>query len=307
MGSSRTATAATLLGAEEWRSRKEAHRAAVDDLIGPYLTARRRGARHPVIDFLFTYYSSRPAHVLRWHPGYGVVLADGEEFLSLRGYERVEAGVAVAESWLRGRAGTLTAAADLLRATAARPPRLGCFGLHEWAMVYRSDDIRHDLPLRLGRAGTDAVVEAMPLRCTHFDAFRFFTDPARPRNETELSRGTQIDHEQPGCLHATMDLYRFCFSLAPLIPSELTLECFALALRARDLDMRASPYDLSELGYAPVPVETPAGRAEYVREQSVISEHGTRLRSRLFDLCTELADRAHTRDGRRLPLAVTDE
>ncbi|WP_238419719.1 3-methyladenine DNA glycosylase [Gordonia sp. 'Campus'] len=304
---SRTAIPTTLLGAEEWRARRDAHRGAVDDLIGPYLAARRRGARHPVIDFLFTYYSSRPAHVLRWHPGYGVVLADGEEFLSLRGYERVDAGVAVGESWRRSRVGALTAAADLLRATAARPSRLGCFGLHEWAMVYRSDDTRHDVPLRLGRAGTDAVVESMPLRCTHFDAFRFFTDPARPRNETELSRITQIDHEQPGCLHATMDLYRFCFTLAPLIPSELTLECFALALRARDLDMRASPYDLTDLGYAPVPVETPAGRAEYVREQSTISEHGTRLRSRLLDLCTELVDRTHTRDGRRLPRAVTDE
>ena len=28
---------------------------------------------------------------------------------------------------------------DLLAAVAFRPPHLGCFGLHEWAMVYRLD------------------------------------------------------------------------------------------------------------------------------------------------------------------------
>lgn len=284
---------ATLLTGGAWRSRRDAHRRAVDDLIGPYLDARRRGARHPVIDFLFTYYSSRPAHVLRWHPGFGVTLEEGEEFLGLRGYEQTEAGVHVGEFYLRSRADALAAAVAMLGATARRPARLGCFGLHEWAMVYRTDHTRHDMPLRLGPAGTDAVVESMPLRCTHFDAFRFFTDPARPRNDTMLTRPSQIEHEQPGCLHATMDLYRYCFTLAPLVPSDLTLDCFALALRARDLDMRASPYDLSDLGYSPVRIETPTGRAEYVREQSAIAEHGATLRSRLFDLSTELAERAH--------------
>ena len=28
-------------------------------------------------------------------------------------------------------------------------------------------------------------------------------------------------------------------------------------MRVRELDMRASPYDLRELGYEPVPIETP--------------------------------------------------
>ncbi|MEY1675229.1 3-methyladenine DNA glycosylase [Gordonia sp. ABKF26] len=284
---------ASVLTADQWRSRRAAHRRAVDELIGPYLDARRRGARHPVIDFLFTYYSSRPAHVLRWHPGYGVILEDADEFLGLRGYEQTDAGVRVGAAHLRHRADALVAAVDMLGATARRPVRLGCFGLHEWAMVYRTDDTRHDLPLRLGGAGTDAVVESMPLRCTHFDAFRFFTDPARPRNDTTLTRASQIAHEQPGCLHTTMDLYRYCFTLSPLVPSDLTLDCFALALRARDLDMRASPYDLGDLGYEPVRIETPAGRADYVREQSAIAELGTTLRSRLLTLCTELAERAH--------------
>src|SRR5699024_8972646 len=44
-------------------------------------------------------------------------------------------------------------------------------------------------------------------RCTHFDAFRFFTDPAAPLNQTRLTRDDQVRHEQPACLHAGMDVY----------------------------------------------------------------------------------------------------
>ncbi len=33
-----------------------------------------RGHKHPVYDFLFEYYSWRPAHLLRWTPGFGVVI-----------------------------------------------------------------------------------------------------------------------------------------------------------------------------------------------------------------------------------------
>ncbi|MGL1409555.1 hypothetical protein ACSTIX_23730, partial [Vibrio parahaemolyticus] len=76
---------------------------------------------------------------------------------------------------------------------AARPAQFGCFGLHEWAMAYRTEDVRHAVPLRLGSDGTDAVVESHDLKCTHFDAFRFFTPDAVPRNRTALSRDLQID------------------------------------------------------------------------------------------------------------------
>ena len=42
------------------------------------LHRRRTGVKHPVADFLFTYYSYRPAQLRRWHPGAGVVLADAD-------------------------------------------------------------------------------------------------------------------------------------------------------------------------------------------------------------------------------------
>src|SRR6202012_5541497 len=81
----------------------------------------------------------------------------------------------------------------LLAATAARPAFTGCFGLHEWAMVYGGDERRHPLPLRLGQRGTDEVVGAHPIRCTHFDAFRFFTPAAVPRNRLRPTRATQAE------------------------------------------------------------------------------------------------------------------
>ena len=139
-------------------------------------------------------------------------------------------------------------------------------------MVYRSAELRHGaVPLRLGSAGTDAVVESMPLRCSHFDAFRFFTADAVPRNAEQLTRESQLHREQPGCLHANMDLYKWALKLGPLVESDLLLDCLELAAAARELDMRASPYDLTDYGFAPIRVEQPAGRAEYARCQGEIA------------------------------------
>ncbi len=150
-------------------------------------------------------------------------------------------------------------------------------------MVYREEVHRHPAPLRLGQAGTDAVVESNDLRCTHFDAFRFFTPDAVPRNRTALTRADQPLLEQPGCLHAGMDLYKWATKLGPLIPGELLLDTFELARDIRLLDMQAAPYDLSEWGVAPVRIETSEGKAEYVRQQRGFAERGNALRRRMLD------------------------
>ncbi|MBB5804679.1 hypothetical protein F4560_004447 [Saccharothrix ecbatanensis] len=86
-----------------------------------------------------------------------------------------------------------------------------------------------------------------------------------------------------------MDLFKWAYKLDPATPSELVADCFELALRIRELDMRASPYDLSELGYRPVPIETVDGRAEYVRQQSAFAEAAAPLRARLIDLTRVLS------------------
>lgn len=290
-----TAVTVPVLAETDWRSRAAAHRDRVEALAGPYLRRRSAGAKHPVLDFLFTYYGYKPAQLRRWHPGYGIALAGAHEYTGLRGYHRIDgpdgAGPVVTADpeFLRTRLDTVSFIAGLLRATADRPAHLSCFGLHEWAMVYRTGEVRHDsVPLRLGAAGTDAVLESMPVRCTHFDAFRFFTEPAAGRNDRRLTRADQAETEQPGCLHANMDLYKWSSKLTPLLCSDLLLDCFALARDARELDMRASPYDLRDHGYEPVRIETPAGRAEYVRAQAAIADRAAVLRQRLLRACEEL-------------------
>ncbi|MGV0653406.1 3-methyladenine DNA glycosylase [Mycolicibacterium thermoresistibile] len=281
---------ASELSEPEWSAREHRHHARVEEFLRAHPHRGRTGRPHPVWDFLFTYYSLRPRQLRRWHPGYGVVLggAGARRFLDRPGYTAHRGGVTVGAEYLAARIDTVRFIADLLRATADRPPQLNCFGLHEWAMVYRTRTIRHaDVPLRLGPAGTDAVVEALPLRCTHYDAYRFFT-PAAARRNARLSRDTQRDHEQPGCLHAAMDLYKWAYKLGPLVPSELVLDCLRLSARARALDMRASPYDLRSFGFQPVAIETPAGRAEYVRGQQEIARRAAPLRSVLLDRCEAL-------------------
>ncbi|MDN5919366.1 MAG: 3-methyladenine DNA glycosylase [Pseudonocardia sp.] len=256
----------------------------------PHRERRRRREPHPVMDFLFTYYSHKPVRLEQWDPGPGVLLRDADEFLERPGYRRDGAGVrfdaACAPERLCATAGFVH---GLLTATVARAPRLGCFGLHEWAMLYRTDAPRHDaVPLRLGAAGTDEVVESMPVQCTHYDAYRFFTGPAAPRNAITPTRESQAELEQPGCLHANMDLYKWAYKLAPGCPSELTADCFELAVDVRELDMRASPYDLAGYGYRPVRIETPAGRAEYARAQAGFAERAAPLRRRLLTVCESL-------------------
>ena len=80
------------------------------------------------------------------------------------------------------------------------------------------------------------------------------------------TRETQEAMEQPGCLHANMDLYNWAYKLIPAVSSDLLLDCFDLAWRIRQLDMRASPYDLRPWGYEPVRIRG-AGRPRRVCPQ----------------------------------------
>ncbi|HEY8717223.1 3-methyladenine DNA glycosylase, partial [Pengzhenrongella sp.] len=203
------------LAPEEWLPAAAAHAERADSLTAAHRARKVARERHPIDDFLYDYYGTRPGQLRRWHPGAAIALAptSGGEPAGHAGFHWyvVDDDGAVrldVDAFLADRGETVRYVRGLLVATASRRPHLGCFGLHEWAMVYREDDARrrHSLPLRLGRAGTDAVVEAHPIRCSHFDAFRFFTRDAVPLNAVQPTRATQVELEQPGCLHAGMDL-----------------------------------------------------------------------------------------------------
>ena len=282
-----------------WLARQSAHEVRVRAWTDPHQARASRGEKHPVHDFLFSYYAFRPAWLKRWHPGPDVALIGeaARAFLRWPEYREItlpDGSPAVTLDpaalpvhrhtfviWLR----------DLLQAMQTRPAFFGCFGLHEWAMVYRQtpEEVRHNAhPLRYPPDALAAIVEAAPITCTHFDAFRFFTVPARPLNRLQPTRETTPQHEQRGCLHAGMDLYKWAFKLAPFTPSELVADCFELACAIREVDMRASPYDLAALGYPPIAIETPTGRAEYETHQRAFTTRGDPLRARLLALCERL-------------------
>ena len=282
------ATHPGVLSESDWRERQRQHESRVAAWTDPHQARAGRGEKHPVHDFLFEYYRFRPSWLKRWHPGPDVVL-QGEgarEFLRWPEYHEVDGGIALNPGALEPRRRESVAwMLNLLRLTAERPPQFACFGLHEWAMVYRQTpaEVRHNAwPLRFPPDELARIVEAQPIRCSHFDAFRFFTAPARPLNRLQPDRAAVPQIEQRGCLHANMDLYKWAFKLAPFTPSELVADCFAFARDIREVDMRASPYDLAALGYEPIRIETPEGRAEYESRQRDFADRSQPLRQRLI-------------------------
>ena len=297
-----------------WEPRAAAHAARADALTAVWREARDRGAKHAIEDFLFTYYPTRVSHLRRWHPGPGAVLADAAEHAGWRWYREVAlrgddggAGGTGAtldvDAFVADRGDTVRYVRALVSATAGRPGTFGCFGLHEWAMVYRDRaaerDHRHPLPLRLGHDGTDAVVESHRIGCSHFDAYRFFTPEAADRNQLRPTRERQPAMEQPGCLHAGMDLYKWALKLGPAAPGDLLLDAFELARDIRYTDMAAAPYDVSSYGVEAVAIETPEGKAEYVRRQRGFAERGQELRARLVAVCDRLLNDVEREDVER--------
>ena len=106
-------------------------------------------------------------------------------------------------------------------------------------------------------------------------------------NTARLTREEQAAHEQPGCVHASMDLFKYAAKLHPYLPSSLLADTLELAIAARVLDMRASPYDLTGVD-APgfdlraVRVETPEGRREYQVQQAAVARRAAPLRQQLL-------------------------
>jgi len=283
-----------------WHERLRAHEARVASYADAFVARRSVGAKHPVHDFLFTYYSFSPGKLKQWVPPLGVWL-DGVGEEDLIDHPWLGSGKFIStadlcgldESKLDARTrGTAQWIATLCRNILDRPARFRCFGLHEWAMVYRQteEEIRHNQHrLRLPPDELSRFVESQALCCTHYDAFRFFTPEARPLNSVAPTYQQRPDLEQGACLHANMDLYKWSAKLWPWIGSDIVADAFLLALEGRDLDMRASPYDLRDLGYDPVCIETPQGREQYEAGQRALAEKARPLRERLLAAAEEIS------------------
>lgn len=277
----------TRLPLEEWKSIEAEHKKNVSVLIDDYLDKRSRGIKQPVMDFLFEYYPFRPSWLKKWSPGIGVAIEfeNAEDLPPLKAWQQVEElAYLTADSIPEKRRKSFQWILHLLKSTRDRRPAFGCFGMHEWAMVYKSEEIRHgQVPLRMEDSELAQFVESRPLVCTHFDAFRFFTPDAAPLNKHQLSRETFADMEQPGCIHSNMDLYKWAFKGFPWISSDAVYAAFELANEARTVDMKASPYDLREHGLDPIKIETENGRKEYLEAQQTIFEKGIPVREQIIN------------------------
>lgn len=275
----------------DWKTHEAAHRERLDPVILPFLEARSQHIKQPVADFLFSYYSFRPTKLLSWNPGFGSITSSDWQPCDHR-YTLTDAGwELLPQSFPENRTSSLHWIINYQKAILDRPPAFGCYGLHEWAMVYKSEDIRHEqVPLRLSDREIADFVDSQNICCSHYDAFRFFTKEARPLNKLQPESENRIALDQGGCIHANMDLYKWAYKFFPWMPSTLITQTFLLAWETRKIDMMASPYDLRDAGLNPIRIETPEGRDEYRRAQIEIAEKARPLRKKLVDQLQSLAD-----------------
>ncbi|MDX1637869.1 MAG: 3-methyladenine DNA glycosylase, partial [Balneolaceae bacterium] len=156
MGTTTTRTAesgfiTTSIPKDRWQRELREHKQRISELIDEYLARRQRHEKDPVIDFLFEYYAFRPSHLKRWSPGFGRLL-EGEDFEPLEISEcKITSDGAFLDPRLfaDNRKNAVRWILQVLENASKKQPSFGCFGMHEWAMVYRTDTIRHSqVPLR---------------------------------------------------------------------------------------------------------------------------------------------------------------
>ena len=281
------------LSKSQWKMRVDQHFQNVTTFAQKARKRASQKEKHPIYDFLTLYYPFSLGKLEKWHPSHEETLADPDpDYFTGKHYQYESSKkcfldpLTLSEKEQERHTFTL----KLLEQTQERPALHSCFGLHEWAMVYKEQNTRHreSAPLRLSPDEINQIVESRPLVCTHFDAFRFFTSEAKPLNRHQPKLDDRLKLEQPGCIHANMDLYKWSFKSLPWVGSELVWECFSLALKAREIDMRASPYDLKKWNYAPIYIETETGRAEYLTQQKEIESQGKNLRKELIKTLSQV-------------------
>jgi hypothetical protein len=66
------------------------------------------------------------------------------------------------------------------------------------------------------------------------------------------------------------------------VGNEVKIQCLKLALAAREIDVRASPYDVSPFGLEAIKVETEHGRRFYKKAQAQLMDHAAPIRAALI-------------------------
>ena len=238
------------------------------------------GVAHPVEDFLFTYYSYRPASLRRWHPGLGVELdrRASRAFERRRGLRSLHAGRRDARPGADVRRTGRIRSRWIRRPARAPPPRAPPDARHAsactngpWSTARPADEVRHAAyPLRLGAAGnrrgggdaphhaaaTSTRFASSPSRARPLNVLQPTREsPARPRATRLPARRRWTSTSGPtSCARSR---HRSWWPTASRWPA-----------RFRVVDMRAAPYDLQlSLGVEPIRIETPEGKGAYVTAQ----------------------------------------
>ena len=243
-------TTAKRVGPASWVSEAEQHVEAMNALLYPMtdssatLKARMHAVRtHPIYNFMHTYYRYSAEELKLFTPGANSpldVLSPTDSVLLHPLFQHSVSSRASSSSSAvpplaappastveyrfpktlspEGRFGwiQMAKARDVLKSAASlNPPNFGCFGLHEWAMLYKGAAPKQPgLGLRVSQSTIDAMVEG-GVKCSHYDAFRFFHQDAKQFNAVSLVRETQASFEQAACIHVTMDLFKWSHKIYP--------------------------------------------------------------------------------------------
>lgn len=191
-----------ILNREEWTKKVQEFSGRCQAMLRGQLY---KDPGHPIYNFILKYYfSMSPKCLTHYSPGANVLLKQVSPDVMIKTLahkesfgdplSHVDGGYVLDLAKLKFTASKRRAmehVVRLLRAIDRKPPLLHCFGLHEWAMVYRNDTTKTDdqisslskfqsLPLRVSPEEIKRVLvpvegSASVLRCTHYDAIRFFT------------------------------------------------------------------------------------------------------------------------------------
>jgi hypothetical protein len=220
---------------QDWVQTAKSERLRVNSLLksGIY-----QDKNHPIYNFIFVYFFFNQKILFQYSPGMNTTIEldqDYDKLFSLnlapelQPIEAQSKTLAISFSEKKISKKFLQRTLQILKSVQSKLPSFWCFGLHEWAMQYHSSQLApspstksssfQSLPLRVSpeqiesliNPPSSAIQPPIPrLRCTHFDAIRFFTPSSLPLNviSPTPTRNTVDQFDQPGCIHVNMDLFK---------------------------------------------------------------------------------------------------
>ena len=238
----------------------------------PHLARRQAGQKHPVHDFLFTYYSFSPAKLMTWQPGLAA--------------ERDGRGPRPAAAADRGHQD------DSLVATASRPAahrllrpaRVGDGAPHRRDPPRRPAAPRRSGHRRRRRVAPDRLLALRRLPLLHPDGAPDERAVARPRRPGGV-RAAGLPARDDGPLQARVP----ALAAGRLRPRRRLLR--ARVGRPRGRHARVA-LRLHLWGFEPIKIETAEGKRAYAAHQRAFADRAAPLRSRLVEACDLLLSAA---------------